>query len=254
MANGSTPIIGYNADGTPIINGASGYSETGFAATAGKHYPAGVYNMYVGREPRFYASINFNGQQWRGRQLEFWQGGKDGINVSKVDYCCTGYLLRKTADEGVDVINGKGGMKEASILFRVGSLYLDYAEALNEAEGPVDDVYKYVDAIRKRAGLPGLAKGLDKDKMRERIQHERQIELAFEAGHRYFDCHRWKIAEKTDNGYMHGMNITATNKVDYSKRSTVGDSRVFEKKHYLFPIPQSEMDKRIGLVQSPYWE
>ena len=187
MANGSTPIIGYNADGTPIINGASGYSETGFAATAGKHYPAGVYNMYVGREPRFYASINFNGQQWRGRQLEFWQGGKDGINVSKVDYCCTGYLLRKTADEGVDVINGKGGMKEASILFRVGSLYLDYAEALNEAEGPVDDVYKYVDAIRKRAGLPGLAKGLDKDKMRERIQHERQIELAFEAGHRYFD-------------------------------------------------------------------
>ena len=163
--------------------------------------------MYVGREPRFYASINFNGQQWRGRQLEFWQGGKDGINVSKVDYCCTGYLLRKTADEGVDVINGKGGMKEASILFRVGSLYLDYAEALNEAEGPVDDVYKYVDAIRKRAGLPGLAKGLDKDKMRERIQHERQIELAFEAGHRYFDCHRWKIAEKTDNGYMHGMNI-----------------------------------------------
>ena len=211
-------------------------------------------NPYVGREPRFYASINFNGQQWRGRQLEFWQGGKDGINVSKVDYCCTGYLLRKTADEGVDVINGKGGMKEASILFRVGSLYLDYAEALNEAEGPVDDVYKYVDAIRKRAGLPGLAKGLDKDKMRERIQHERQIELAFEAGHRYFDCHRWKIAEKTDNGYMHGMNITATNKVDYSKRSTVGDSRVFEKKHYLFPIPQSEMDKRIGLVQSPYWE
>ena len=209
---------------------------------------------YSGREPRFYASINFNGQQWRGRQLEFWQGGKDGINVSKVDYCCTGYLLRKTADEGVDVINGKGGMKEASILFRVGSLYLDYAEALNEAEGPVDDVYKYVDAIRKRAGLPGLAKGLDKDKMRERIQHERQIELAFEAGHLYFYCHRWKIAEKTDNGYMHGMNITATNKVDYSKRSTVGDSRVFEKKHYLFPIPQSEMDKRIGLVQSPYWE
>ena len=283
MKDGSLPITGYDGNyGKPIINKESGYTERGFSAqkdirktkynlyrncpgatvdsvgadgcTYNQVAASGTYNMYVGREPRFYASINFNGQQWRGRQLEFWQGGKDGINVSKVDYCCTGYLLRKTADEGVDVINGKGGMKEASILFRVGSLYLDYAEALNEAEGPVDDVYKYVDAIRKRAGLPGLAKGLDKDKMRERIQHERQIELAFEAGHRYFDCHRWKIAEKTDNGYMHGMNITATNKVDYSKRSTVGDSRVFEKKHYLFPIPQSEMDKQIGLVQSPYWE
>ncbi len=52
--------------------------------------------MYVGREPRFfYASINFNGQQWRGRQLEFWQGGKDGINVSNVDYCCNRILIAK---------------------------------------------------------------------------------------------------------------------------------------------------------------
>ena len=71
--------------------------------------------------------------------------------------------------------------------------------------------------------------------MRERIQHERQIELAFEAGHRYFDCHRWKIAEKTDNGYMHGMNITATNKVDYSKRSTVGDSTCIRKETLSVP-------------------
>ena len=253
MADGSTPITGYNADGSPVINPASRYSESGFAETAGANYPAGTYNMYVNREPRFYASINFNGQQWRGRKLEFWQGGRDGINVSKVDYCNTGYLLRKTADEGVDVVNGKGGTKEACIYFRVGSVYLDYVEALNEAEGPVNDVYKYMKLIRNRAGLPALPSGLNKDQMRERIRHERQVELAFEAGNRYFDCHRWKIAEETDNGYIHGMNITATNVATYSKRTPVGDSRVFEKKHYLFPIPQNEMDKRIGLVQSPFW-
>ena len=254
MADGSTPIKGYNGDGTPIINAASGYSESGFTDKAGAHYPAGVSNMYVGREPRFYASINFNGQQWRGRRIEFYQGGKDGINVSKVDYCCTGYLLRKTADESVDPVKGTNGTKEASIFFRVGGLYLDYAEALNEAQGPVADVYKYVNAIRNRAGLPDLATGLSKDEMRERIRHERRIELAFEAGNRYFDCHRWKIAEETDNGYVHGMNITATNEQNYMKRTPVGDPRVFEKKHYLFPIPQNEMDKQIGLVQSPYWE
>lgn len=253
MANGQIPILGYNANGTPIINTASGYSETGFAAQAGELYPAGTYNMYVNREPRFYATINFSGQQWRGRKLEFYQGGRDGINISKVDYCSTGYLLRKTADESVDLIAGTGGTKEACIYFRVGSLYLDYAEALNEAKGPVADVHTYMNRIRSRVGLPNLPAGLSKDEMRERIRRERRVELSFEAGHRYFDCHRWKIAEETDNGYVHGMTITA-GESGYYKRAVVGDSRVFEKKHYLFPIPQGEMNKQIGLVQSPFWD
>ena len=251
MADGSTPIT-HDAHGNVVINRESGYSETGFTAEEGDHWPAGTFNMYVNREPRFYATINFCGQQWRGRKLEFWQGGKDGINVSKVDYTSTGYLLRKTADENVDPVKGTGGTVESAIFFRVGGVYLDYAEALNEAQGPVADVYKYVNAIRSRAGLPNLKEGLSKDQMRERIRHERRIELAFEAGNRYFDCHRWKIAMQTDNGYMHGMNITG----DYNKfftRSNVGEPRVFTLKHYLFPIPQNEIDNNIGLVQSPYW-
>ena len=202
---------------------------------SGTDKPAAVH--FTSREERIYSM-----------PLKTRLAPKEHMGLTTWENALNGKILK------TDVTVAKNYLSEQEMhyLERIVSLYLDYAEALNEAEGPVDDVYKYVDAIRKRAGLPGLAKGLDKDKMR--IQHERQIELAFEAGHRYFDCHRWKIAEKTDDGYMHGMNITATNKVDYSKRSTVGDSRVFEKKHYLFPIPQSEMDKRIGLVQSPYWE
>jgi hypothetical protein len=68
----------------------------------------------------------------------------------------------------------------------------------NEARWPVADVYKSVNLVRERAGLTGLEAGLSKDQMRNKIRHERRIELAFE-GHRFFDVRRWKIAEQTDN-------------------------------------------------------
>lgn len=75
MADGSTPIIGYESNGiTPIINPESGYTETGFTAEAHPkgYWPAGVSNMYVNREPRFYASINFAGQIWKTSRETNW--------------------------------------------------------------------------------------------------------------------------------------------------------------------------------------
>src|SRR5690606_17079120 len=62
MSNGETPILGYNDDLTPIINPESGYQETGYTDMAHPrgYYPDNVRNMYVDREPRFYASINYN--------------------------------------------------------------------------------------------------------------------------------------------------------------------------------------------------
>lgn len=100
--------------------------------------------------------------------------------------------MRKTSDEEVNIVAGTGGQIEIAIYARLAEIYLNYAEALNEAKGPIDEVYKYVNLIRNRSGLPNLRIGLSKEEMRERIHHERRIELAFEAGHRYFDCHRWK--------------------------------------------------------------
>lgn len=251
MSDGTTPIVGYNIDGSPIINSESKYCEEGVAEVAGKYHPAGISNMYANREPCFYATINFNGQQWRGRTLEFFYGGKDGMQNSSVDYSSTGYLLRKTSDEEVNIVAGTGGQIEIAIYARLAEIYLNYAEALNEAKGPIDEVYKYVNLIRNRSGLPNLRIGLSKEEMRERIHHERRIELAFEAGHRYFDCHRWKIAEIVDNGDIHGMNINAGLE-HYFERTRIS-KRIFEKKHYLFPVPQAEINKRIGVVQSPLW-
>lgn len=253
MANGTRPITGYNADGSPIINAASGYVETGYAATASAYHPAGVRNMYVGREPRFYASINFSGQMWRGRRIEFWNTGLDGRGKSS-DHSVTGYLMRKTSDEAVNLPQMLYTLKTWNY-FRLAEIYLNYAEALNEAQGPVGDVYTYINKVRTRSGMPGLPAGLSKEEMRERIQHERRIELSFET-HRYFDTRRWKIAAQTDNKMFYTMNVGAgTNLQDNAFYTRIPfKKRIFEApKHYLWPIPQQEIDKSRALVQNPGW-
>lgn len=92
------------------------------------------------------------------------------------------------------------------VYIRLGEIYLNYAEALNEYGGPTSEVYNAVNEIRNRAGLPDLPTGLSPEQMRERIKHERRIELAFEV-HRFFDVRRWKDAEHTENQPVHSMNI-----------------------------------------------
>ena len=256
MANGERPILGYNGDGTPIINPASGYMEKGFSTKADPngYYPDNIYNMYVDREPRFYASVNYNGAMWKGRRIEFWPGGKDGKTTGP-DYTKTGYLVRKASDENYDLPTGNGKSLYTWIIFRLGEQYLNYAEAINEYEGP-SKAYPYLNTIRNRAGLPDLPKGLSQDEMREKIRHEKRIEMAFES-QRYYDCRRWKISPQTDGSWIHGMNINAGTSIRdeaFYERITV-EKRIFENKHYLWPIPQNEIDKcRPSLIQSPGWE
>lgn len=255
MADGTAPITGYQTNGAPIVNPASGYTETGYTNTAGKYHPAGVRNMYVNREPRFYVSINFNGQSWRGRQLELHNSGRDGRAVGNgQDYPVTGYLLRKFADPQISLTQGNFTNK-TWIYARLGEIYLNYAEALNEAQGPTSDVYTYMNRVRKRAGLPDLATGLNQAQMREKIRHERRIELAFET-QRYFDCNRWKIAPETSNKNFY--------RLSYEKGTSIQDDafyqrvllkkRVFDApKHYLWPIPQTEIDRSPWIIQNPGW-
>ncbi|GAA4780554.1 RagB/SusD family nutrient uptake outer membrane protein [Olivibacter ginsenosidimutans] len=256
MENGETPIVGYEAGGKPIINERSGYVETGYAT---QDHPKGWYltdtrNMYARREPRFYASIHFSGAYWRTRRIEFWNSGRDGRGGNAVDHSVTGYLVRKFSDEDVNIPQNIYTNK-TWIYFRLGELYLNHAEALNEAEGPTGMVYSRVNAIRNRAGLPNLPTGLSQDQMREKIRHERRIELAMET-HRYFDTRRWKIAAETDGGDFYRMSIDKGNSLtdDAFYVRTFMKKRVFDKqKHYLWPIPQGELNKTPSLVQNPGW-
>ena len=266
MENGLAPIEGYTNDGlTPVINPESGYVEQGFAEEARPgRWQAGVSNMYVGREPRFYASINFAGAQWKtnapnytpgdAHTLEFWYEGVDGKGRAGSDYCKTGYLMKKLLYP--TRIPWKYTPLMQWVYIRLGEIYLNYAEAINEYSGP-EAAYEAINEIRDRAGLPALPSGLSKEEMRDRIKHERRIELAFEV-HRFFDVRRWKDAEKTENMPVHSMNIFAGKNMqdpDFYKRIEV-EKRVFQApKHYFFPVSQTEVDKndRRLLVQSPGW-
>lgn len=259
MDNGLAPILGYEDDGlTPIINSTSGYVETGYANSASMkgYWPAGVRNMYVNREPRFYASINFAGQVWKQNHvIEFWYNGIDGKKYGSSDYCKTGYNLRKHNNINI-TSNPFVATRTTWNYFRVGELYLILAEALNEYEGPTQEVYDAIEVIRERAGLEGLDDKLTQAQMRDKIKHERKIELAFE-NHRFFDVRRWKDAPTTQGGAIHCLNIyegTKLNDDSFYERVKCED-RIFESpKHYFFPIAQEEIDKnKDKLVQNLGW-
>ena len=85
--------------------------------------------------------------------------------------------------------------------------------------------------------------------MREAIRKERRVELAFELD-RYFYTRGWKIAETTDTR-INGMNITQNAPGFYTP--VVTENRVFQKKHYLWPIPNAEVQKVPQLVQNTGW-
>lgn len=263
--NGASPtqqlVDAYHmANGKQIQEPESGYVEEGFSTSATAFTKAGTWNMYVGREPRFYVSVLYNGADWKYKgangntitKVELYATGRSGKNGSH-DHTPTGYLITKFSSPASDVQNGRYA-PQAFIFFRLAEMYLNYAEALNEHQPGHPDIATYVNLVRERAGLPALPEGLDQEQMRERIRHERRIELAFE-GHRVFDTRRWKIAEQTDGGPMYGMNVSAGNSfadVSFYRRS-IFETRIFNKKHYLWPIPQSEVERNKAMVQNPGW-
>jgi hypothetical protein len=127
--------------------------------------------------------------------------------------------------------------QQNAVVLRLGEVMLMYAEAQNELAGPDASVYKAINDLRARVGMPPLPEGLSKEQMRERIRHERRIELAFE-GLRYFDLIRWHIAGQVLNNVTDGL-------LPYH----------FEDKFYRWPLPRPEIDKSGGvLVQNPDYQ
>lgn len=273
MKNGIAPILGYNDDGSPIINPGSGYVEKGFSSAAevrntkwrgaegperiaGRVTLDGTYNMYCNREPRFYVSVIYN-EAWLGvdnRRVEFLQdGGRD--TGYTFDAPQNGYNVRKRVS--LETFPRENRFPyQPGILYRLAEAYLSYAEAVNEAQGPNTTVYEFVNLVRRRAGIPDLQSGLTKEQMREAIQQERRVEFNCE-GIRFHDVRRWKLGEKYFNTRLFGMNFNGKKKSDdindpdaFYKR-TFYKNRYFNKRMYLWPVPQAQMDINPNLVQAP---
>lgn len=144
-------------------------------------------------------------------------------------------------------------------VFRLGEFYLNYAEAINEFQGPTTEAYEAVNTIRRRSGMPDVPSGLSQEEFRTRIRNERGVELAFEE-HRLWDVLRWKIAQDKDfnglnimDGDMMGIKINpieGTDPQEFSYTPYVFEKRTFPLRMYLTPFPQDEINKG-NLIQNP---
>lgn len=229
-------------------------------------YQTNNFNLY--REPRYYGSIAFRGSLLfgLGRVLKddmyyFYPTNQGRVNS-------TGMLARKWVPYTSTPASGVINYYHWPII-RLADLYLLYAEALNECtQGtgqPAPDVYKYVDLVRERAGIPSVEeswtdysiysdKYLTKTGMRDIIRQERRIELAFE-GHSWFDLRRWRMMEDMfSSNTMRGYNVKIDDNEEYVSTPTVIHTTTFDSKSNLWPIRESELHKDLNLVQNLGWD
>ena len=186
--------------------------------------------------------------------VETFVGGNCGISdqITDTRFTRTGYYMRKFNNAKSDQTTDEDGLMK---IFRLGELYLNFAEAACEASRLVE-AKAAVDAIRLRAGMPQLPDGLSQEQLRQRIRNERRIELAFEE-HRFFDVRRWKILNETDN-FVTGMRITRNGDgtLNY-QRIKLPDRGTHTEKYLMLPIRQEEIIKVEAATganwQNPGW-
>lgn len=249
-------------DGVAIEESAT-YQEDSYAEEATNFYVAGTNSMYHNREPRFYAHITFNGAPNPGAsksgaensRVEFFNLGTSGKGGSPRDWPKTGYTARKNIHPSWS-LNPYINVARPAMLIRLAELYLNYAEALNEADPGNPEILEYLNRVRLRAGIPALEAGISQSELREQIRLERRIELSFE-GHRYFDVRRWKIPDEpgsNQGGPFYGMNMdkgTHLSDPEFHQRSISFTRTPWRFRYYFMPYPQREMDRNRELVQFP---
>ena len=249
--------VGYdlgNSGNTPSLNLLDDYEMLDGTAFDwnNKNHAA---NPYRGRDPRLAFTILSNMTKFNGRPVECWTGGRDGKGVPRATK--TGQYLLKYIDPELNLLEGRTSV-HTWVLIRLAEVYLNYIEALNEYQPAHSDIKIYYNMIRQREGIkmPELPDGLDQDAVRQKIRHERRIELAFE-DHRLWDARRWMIAADNEKGKgvlnipLRGLEILNRGGVPSYTPIEI-EQRNFEPKMYLYPIPQGDLDIA-GWSQNPLW-
>ena len=199
-------------------------------------------NPYVGRDPRFYASILYDGAEYYGVTIRTRPGGTEHIGTSG-DWTKTGYNMKKLIQN--DQARRWSGTQHW-VFMRVAEVHLNYAEALIEAGTDLALAKASIDAVRQRAQMPAITLG-NQTEMRAKVRHERRIELVFEE-HRFWDLRRWQIAGNPEVLNIYRMDMDTNGNFLGNK---LWETRTWKDSHYLFPIPQGEMDKHKNLTQNP---
>lgn len=234
------------------------------------------------REPRFYAFLGFDGGKWLGQltnynrdlqpgdifSVECRMGGthaKSGFETGPV----TGYFPKKLIPYQSTWTTGTGNFTSYTFawpMIRLTDLYLLYAECINEAEGPngahSEDLFKYLNTIRNRAGIPDVATSWEtysnnpsyyktQNGMRAIIHRERLNEMALES-QRFWDLRRWKEAPVEYQKGIYGFHVTGSAPEDYYVKTFIAEQQ-FGLKDYFWPIPTSYIEVNPNLVQNLGW-
>jgi hypothetical protein len=283
-----------NASNEYPYNGKEDYTATdstfsGQANLDGFTILSGTHKWYVNREMRFYATIGYNNSLYPstttpsnqlnlrdGRTAKFYrdsQSGKDWATslptTNSDDYPMTGYLCRKFIGYEDSWHTGARQSTKYCMVYRMAEIYLNYVEAMNELDQSYtidgitvsrdfNEMKRCFNLIRHRAGLPGISIDdvSDREKMRELILRERQIEFAWE-GLRYFDLRRTKKAVIYENAPVMGCNVNVreADRDNFYSEVRVSEKnytyKVFVSRQTFFPIPKTEIDRNPNLDQFP---
>lgn len=218
--------------------------------------PAMAANPYANREPRFYASILYNGAPWKGRTInttpdDAIEGFSQYAVSTEPRKTVTGYYIRKFLNP---LVNNFVVTKSTQswIEMRYAEILLIHAEA----EAMLNDLPKALNSLntlRNKRGLPNST-AANATQLMTAIEHERIVELAFE-GQRYWDLRRWRKAHIVLNGVRFtGHKVTPSGSgYKYEVVSCDNMNRQFTPALYYIPIPVSELQNNPGLTQIKGW-
>lgn len=216
---------------------------------------------YTDREPRFHATVLYNGSQWEGRTIQTYVGGTDAYTDFSIEnaadgHTVTGYYLRKYLQEGNTSFSTEGSYN-TDIVIRYGEVLLNKAEALAQLN-KIPEALNALNEVRRRVNLPEktTSDALTLDDFMKILRHERCVELAGE-GLRIWDLRRWRLAESVINGKnAHGHKITLQADGTY-KYETVdvdaGRKRIFLPHYYYLSLPSSETSQNNLCKDNPVW-
>ncbi|MFT4018346.1 MAG: RagB/SusD family nutrient uptake outer membrane protein [Agriterribacter sp.] len=259
-----------------LTNGSSGVIDRTYA----KSRLWTMDELWSDRDPRFFATVWTNGTSWAGAlggtlgadKIDMHNGimSRDGqlidgrydsyegisavgdqlVRFKEGNVTNTGFGLMKYLDPTANNFNWFCESTTDYLIFRYGEILLNYAEAAFEL-GKDGDALIAVNQIRERAGIAGLG-----SVSREKIRHERKVELAFE-NHRYWDLRRWRTAvtalTRTYTGIRYIYDAASGKyRVDFIDDI---DGRpktpTFPEKNYYFPIGQGRVAANPNLVENP---
>lgn len=205
---------------------------------------------YENRDPRFYASIIYDGASWLGNTMDLIKGSKYNPTSRPSP---TGYMLRKFLNPNYAFNESSNSNYQNCIMLRLSEIYLNYAEAEFKL-GNIEEARIYVNKIRSRKGvdMPEIPPG---QMTWEKYVRERTVELAFE-GQRFNDIRRWEMGPALIGADIKAMLVQqADGKRQYTVTSL--EKRYFDPKMYYFPIPKGELNKYPAgkvLEQNPGWD